>query len=245
MIGNRWPVIREQKNKEQGQKTRIRRRIKELLIVDKLKMIPKIKICGLKHPENILDVLALQPDYVGFIFHPSSKRYIGQLDAEWLAGLQGAKKTGVFVNSPLDVVQAAVNDYGFQAVQLHGDESPDYCAAIRENHPVETIKAFGVGDTFDWSLLKTYEHAVDYYLFDTQSTQYGGTGRVFDWKLLTSYPSTKPYFLSGGLSHENIRGALLLNDSRLYAVDLNSKFEIKPGIKDIELLKKTFQLIKL
>lgn len=208
-------------------------------------MIPKIKVCGLKYPENIRDVLALAPDYVGFIFHPSSKRYIGQLDAEWVAGLQGTKKTGVFVNSPLDVVQVAVNDYGFQAVQLHGDESPDYCSAISENHPIETIKAFGVSETFDWSLLEAYEHAVDYYLFDTQSTQYGGTGRAFNWNLLANYPSTKPYFLSGGLSPENIRDVLLLKDDRLLAVDLNSKFEINPGIKDIELLKKTFQLIKL
>lgn len=207
-------------------------------------MIPKIKICGLKHPENIRDVLALQPDYIGFIFHPSSQRYIGGLDAGWVKELRGAKKTGVFVNSPLDFVQASIADYGFQAVQLHGDESPDYCVAVREKHTVETIKAFGVGDIFDWSQLDAYEDAVDYYLFDTQSRRYGGTGKTFDWKLLIDYPSSKPYFLSGGLSFANIGKVLQLNDDRLFAVDLNSRFESRPGIKDIELLKKTFQLIK-
>src|SRR5690606_16098397 len=102
---------------------------------------------------------------------------------------------------------------------------------------------FGIGAAYDWSRLIPYEDAADYYLFDTQSTQYGGTGKVFDWKLLEDYPSAKSYFLSGGLRYENIQEALRLNDSRCYALDLNSKFETSPGVKNIELLKKTFQLI--
>ena len=205
-------------------------------------MKPKIKICGLKDRENILDVIGLQPDYIGFIFHAPSSRFVDQLDPEWVKTLQGAKKTGVFVNHPLEEVQAAINAYGFQAVQLHGDESPAYCMALRTQR-VEVIKAFGIGAEYDWSHLIPYEDAADYYLFDTQSIQYGGTGKVFDWKLLEDYPSDKSYFLSGGLRYENIREALGLNDSRCYALDLNSKFETSPGVKNIELLKKTFQLI--
>src|SRR5690606_10232165 len=152
----------------------------------------KIKVCGLKQEENILDVLELNPDYIGFIFHAPSKRFVGQLDARWVGRLQGPKKTGVFVNSPVDAVYAAIDGYGFQAIQLHGHESPQYCQALTRRG-VELIKAFGVGAAFDWNALIPYEEIVDYYLFDTQSTQYGGTGRAFDWKILESYPSRKPY----------------------------------------------------
>lgn len=206
-------------------------------------MIPKIKICGLKHPENIREVLALQPDYIGFIFYPASKRFADQLDASWASQLAGVTKTGVFVNAQVDEVRARIDQYELQAIQLHGDESPAYTTALKDTG-VELIKAFGIGDGFDWNRVTEYEDAVDYYLFDTQSARYGGTGVRFDWKLLAGYLSDKPFFLSGGLSTANIPDALRLNDSRLYALDLNSKFETAPGIKDIELLKQTLATIK-
>ncbi|MFC3196780.1 phosphoribosylanthranilate isomerase [Parapedobacter deserti] len=203
----------------------------------------KIKICGLKYPDNIREVLALRPDYLGFIFHPGSKRYVGSLDAAWIAGLQGpAKKTGVFVNADVSVVRAAVNQYRFEAVQLHGNESAAYCSKLTDLG-VEIIKAFGIGEAFDWSALAAYEQVADYYLFDTKSAQHGGTGVRFNWDLLGKYRSGKPFFLSGGLSAENVQDALRLGDSRLYALDLNSKFEVGPGNKNIELLKRTLQTI--
>lgn len=205
-------------------------------------MKPKIKICGLKHPENIRGVLSLQPDYIGFIFHPGSKRFVGQLEATWVARLKGVKKTGVFVNADIDHVKATASQYAFQAIQLHGNESPAYCADLKDNH-VEIIKAFGINAHFDWAKLADYEGVTDYYLFDTQSAQHGGTGIRFDWKLLHGYRSDKPFFLSGGIGAENIADALLLGDSRLYALDLNSRFETEPGIKDIVLLKRTLQTI--
>lgn len=205
-------------------------------------MAPKIKVCGLTNRENILEVLGLQPDYIGFVFHEPSRRFIGKLDPEWVSTLKGVKKTGVFVNRSLEEVSAAITAYGFQVVQLHGGESPVYCRALR-GYGVEIIKAFGVDATHDWSAVLAYEDVVDYYLFDTRSAQYGGTGVAFDWKLLADYPSAKPYFLSGGLHHENIEEAIQLQDNRIYALDLNSRFETAPGIKDIESLKKTFQLI--
>ncbi|WP_245747520.1 phosphoribosylanthranilate isomerase [Parapedobacter koreensis] len=195
----------------------------------------------MKFPENIGAVLALQPDYIGFIFHAASKRFAGALDATWVAGLQSrAKKTGVFVNADLDQVRAAIGQYHFEAVQLHGDESAEYCAGLHDLD-VEIIKAFGIGEGFDWAVLNDYEAVADYYLFDTKSTGYGGTGTRFDWRLLDGYRSDKPFFLSGGLSAENIQDALHLGDDRLYALDLNSKFEIEPGVKNIELLKRTLQ----
>lgn len=203
-------------------------------------MKPKIKICGLKHPDNIREVMALQPDYIGFICYPHTKRFIDKLEANWVNGLQGVKKTGVFVNAAIQEVKTAIQQYGFHAVQLHGAETPAYCAELA-NQDIEIIKVFGIGEQFDWTTINPYETVVDYYLFDTQSSQHGGTGKRFDWTLLEGYKSTKPYFLSGGISAENISSALQLGDDRLYALDLNSRFETAPGIKDITLLRNTLQ----
>ncbi|HWK58036.1 MAG TPA: phosphoribosylanthranilate isomerase [Parapedobacter sp.] len=205
-------------------------------------MNPKIKICGLKHPDNIRDVVALDPDYIGFICYPGSKRFVGQLDANWVTGLHGVKKTGVFVDAVIHDVKSAILQYGFQAVQLHGAETPAYCAELMGNG-VEIIKAFGIGERFDWAMIAKYETVVDYYLFDTKSSQHGGTGERFDWTLLENYMGSKPFFLSGGIGAENIVDALRLGDSRLYALDLNSRFETAPGVKDIALLRNTLQTI--
>src|SRR5690606_4693755 len=125
--------------------------------------------------DNIRDVIALQPDYIGFICFRGSRRFIDQLDPSWVAALQGAKKTGVFVDAPLNEVKEAVSQYGFQAVQLHGAETPAYCAELA-NTGVETIKAFGINEQFDWSIVADYGPVVDYFLFDTRSPQHGGTG---------------------------------------------------------------------
>lgn len=203
-------------------------------------MNPKIKICGLKHPDNIREVMALQPDYIGFICYPGSKRFIDQLDAGWVAALNGVKKTGVFVNADLESVKSAIRQYGFQAVQLHGTETPAYCAELSDCG-VEIIKAFGIDQRFDWDTLSGYETAADYFLFDTRSSQHGGTGNAFDWTLLKHYTGSKPFFLSGGINAENIAYAMYLKDNRLFALDLNSRFETAPGIKDIALLRNTLQ----
>ncbi len=205
-------------------------------------MTMKIKICGLKHPANIQDVLALQPDYIGFIFHQASRRFVGELDPTWVAGLSGAKKTGVFVNASVQAIAETVGRYGFQAIQLHGDERPADCAALKATG-AEVIKAFGIDERFDWSVLNAYETAVDYFLFDTRSAARGGTGTPFDWGLLRGNPTAKPFFLSGGIGPENLRDALRLGDSRLYALDLNSRFEREPGLKDTALLQRTLHTI--
>jgi len=205
-------------------------------------MKPKIKICGLKHPDNIREVMALQPDYIGFICYPGSKRFVDKLNPNWVNGLKGVKKTGVFVNADIHDVKAAIEQYGFQAIQLHGVETPAYCASLK-NPGVEIIKAFGVNEQFDWTTTNAYENVADYYLFDTKSDQHGGTGKRFNWALLEGYTGTKSFFLSGGISAENIANALQLSDDRLYALDLNSRFETTPGTKDIALLRNTLQTI--
>ncbi len=205
-------------------------------------MKPKIKICGLKDPDNIREVLALQPDYIGFIFYPPSKRFVDSLDAAWVSRLAGANKTGVFVNADEQQVSTCVERYGFQTVQLHGNEDAAYCGQLKESG-VTVIKAFGIDEGFDWSRVAAYADTTDYFLFDTQSSGYGGAGVHFDWRLLQGYALEKPFFLSGGIGAENFREALNLGDERLYALDLNSRFETAPGIKDIELLKQTLQTI--
>jgi len=196
----------------------------------------KIKVCGMRELENIIQLKELAPDYLGFIFYHKSARYVETIDKNLLNLLQPIKKTAVFVNATLDEVTTIVKEHRFEAVQLHGSESSDYCSEIKKEG-VEVIKAFGIHEGFNWELLESYLDVVDYFLFDTYTSTHGGSGKAFNWEVLKSYPFEKPYFLSGGIGPENIESALTIQDERLYGLDLNSKFEDSPGLKNIELLK--------
>lgn len=196
----------------------------------------KIKVCGMRELENIIQLQELNPDYLGFIFHPKSPRYVETIDKSLLSLLQPIKKTAVFVDATLNEVTAILEKYHFEAIQLHGNESPDYCNEIKKEG-LEVIKAFGIHEDFDWKLLEPYLDVVDYFLFDTYTESHGGSGKTFNWEVLKNYPFEKPYFLSGGIGPDNIESALTIQDERLYGLDLNSKFEDSPGLKNIELLK--------
>lgn len=196
----------------------------------------KIKICGMRDRENILQVKELSPDYLGFIFYPKSPRYVEAIDKSLLNLLGPIKKTAVFVNAALEEVKTTIKEYHFDVVQLHGNESADFCEEVKKEG-VEVIKAFGIHGGFDWKLLEPYLNVVDYFLFDTYTSEHGGSGKTFDWEVLKVYPFEKPYFLSGGIGPENIESALIIQDERLYGLDLNSRFEEAPGLKNIELLK--------
>lgn len=196
----------------------------------------KIKICGMRDRENILQVKELSPDYLGFIFYPKSPRYVEAIDKSLLNLLGPIKKTAVFVNAALEEVKTTIKEYHFDVVQLHGNESADFCEEVKKEG-VEVIKAFGIHGDFDWKLLEPYLNVVDYFLFDTYTSEHGGSGKTFDWEVLKVYPFEKPYFLSGGIGPENIESALIIQDERLYGLDLNSRFEEAPGLKNIELLK--------
>lgn len=200
----------------------------------------KIKICGTKFPDNIGEVLTLKPDYIGFIFYPGSARFVESLEPKFVRDISGVVKTGVFVNEEADKIKQIIAEYGLGAVQLHGKESPDVCRELKDLR-ISVIKAFGIDETFDWPQLAAYQDAVDFFLFDTQTKQHGGSGKVFDWQLLAGYTLDTPYFLSGGISAENIESAANIKDERLHALDLNSKFEGRPGFKNITLLKNTLQ----
>lgn len=204
----------------------------------------KLKICGMKQAANIAAVAELQPDYLGFIFYQKSPRFISEVSAELIKYVPPTIKTvGVFVDEDLAVVKQNIIKYNLKAVQLHGKEEVTYCKEIQSTG-VEVIKAFGLAESFDFSQLEPYLNAVDYFLFDTQTPVHGGSGKVFDWKLLTNYSLKKPYFLSGGIDLKHSMEIKKLTNPWLYAVDVNSKFELEPGLKDVEKLKEFVKEMK-
>lgn len=204
----------------------------------------KLKICGMREQANIREVSHLLPDYMGFIFYPASQRYAGTLNEEWLAGLSSQiKKTGVFVNAKISEISTCIRRYHLDAVQLHGSEPAELCRRIMDEG-VEVIKAFGVDESFDFNILRSYSPSTDYFLFDTKSNRHGGTGISFDWTLLFRNDTDKMYFLSGGIGEENIGEVLQIADPRIYALDLNSRFEQAPGVKDINKLTHIFKRLK-
>ena len=222
----------------------------------------RLKICGMKYPENIASVAALKPDYMGFIFYEQSLR---NFEGDIPEISKNIKRTGVFVNAPIAYILDKIQRYNLHAVQLHGQESADYCEELKRHYEeqsdqvisskkmqphntrdrnddlLEIIKAFSIKDRFEFEVLKPYEKVCDYYLFDTKGKLPGGNGYTFDWSVLNEYPSKKPFFLSGGIGSEaveNILSFLQKKESHYcYAIDVNSKFEVEPGLKDIEKLK--------
>ncbi|MNK62957.1 N-(5'-phosphoribosyl)anthranilate isomerase [compost metagenome] len=200
----------------------------------------KLKICGMRLPDNIQAVTTLQPDYLGFIFYRGSKRFVDGLTPSFVKNLPaGIRRTGVFVNEELDRVAQLAVMYGLNAVQLHGQEPVKYCIALKgllADTGIALIKAFGVDEQFDFDTLNAYANVADYFLFDTQTPDHGGSGKVFNWSLLENYKLNKPYFLSGGIGPDSIEQLKQINDSRLYAIDINSRFELAPGLKDIDKL---------
>jgi phosphoribosylanthranilate isomerase len=196
----------------------------------------KLKVCGMKYLENMKSVAALQPDFMGFIFYDKSSRYFEGLIPELPSTI---KKVGVFVDAPLDYLERMIAEHKLDLVQLHGSESPDYCAKVSG---VQLIKVFSVKDDFNFNLLAPYEPVCDYFLFDTKGQLPGGNGYTFDWSVLEDYPSTKPYFLSGGIGIEELEAInqFFKTEASKYcfAIDVNSKFELEPGLKKIDELEK-------
>jgi len=222
----------------------------------------KLKVCGMKYVENIQQVATLQPDYLGFIFYEKSKRNFEGIIPEFSKSI---KKTGVFVNEYIEIVISLVEEYRLDAIQLHGDESVEYVSDLKNqlierralfieenkqikkkknqhyisDNEVELIKVFGIKDEFNFDVLKPYLEVVDFFLFDTKGKERGGNGTKFDWSILEKYPFKKPFFLSGGIGLEDVEELqeIIKSDLPIYALDINSKFEIKPGLKNINEVK--------
>ncbi|CAN5193338.1 phosphoribosylanthranilate isomerase [soil metagenome] len=208
----------------------------------------KLKVCGMGTPDNILEIASLKPDYLGFIFYESSPR---NFNNEIPVLSPEIKKTGVFVNARLDFIKNKTKEYSFDAIQLHGEESPEFCKELRtsflkENVEIELIKVFSIIEEFDFTRLANYEGYVNYFLFDTKGKNKGGNGYSFNWEILKNYPSSTPFFLSGGIGVDDIEKLKSLKDHfktegkqhLLYAIDVNSKFEDSPGVKNKIMLEK-------
>ncbi len=206
----------------------------------------KIKICGMLDPQNIIEVSELYPDIIGFIFYPHSARYAGlTLKPEITAAIPASiKKAGVFVNADFEVIAETIEKYSLDIVQLHGNESPDLCFRLKENG-AGVIKAFSIRDINIFNQCDKYVDVTDYFLFDTFTPDYGGSGLRFDWKILQNYNSDHPFFLSGGIGPDDVSDIKKISHTSFHGIDINSRFESSPGMKEINSLKKIITGIRL
>lgn len=203
----------------------------------------KLKICGMKY--NTTEVAKLQPDYLGFIFYKNSARNFNNTSIPEVSNR--IKKVGVFVDEKVEIIVNKIEKHNLDALQLHGHETPEICRLLKSTNK-EIIKVFSIKDEFDFSVLNDYEDVCDYFLFDTNGKLPGGNGYTFNWNVLKNYPSTKPYFLTGGIGLNEIDKIKAFKESLAskycYAIDVNSKFEIEPGLKHIEELEALINKIK-
>lgn len=199
----------------------------------------------MRDQENILSVAKLLPDYMGFIFYPKSKRFVGNEFIIPKTLPKSIKRVGVFVNETSKEIIRLSQKHKLDFIQLHGSETVQQCYELKENG-LGLIKVFSVDKYFNFAAVKPYEKIANYFLFDTKSGNYGGTGKAFDWSILKQYDQQIPFFLSGGLSVSNIQHTKDLLKMNLHAFDVNSSVELEPGIKEIPSLKEIkLEIIKL
>lgn len=192
----------------------------------------KIKVCGMREADNIRDVAALNPDYMGFIFYEHSPRHVGSdfiIPEKFPSTIE---RVGVFVNHSISFVREAMDTYQLDYAQLHGDESVLYCSELKA-HGISIIKVFRVDEDFDFSITEHFEQVADFFLFDTKGKLYGGNAKPFDWNLLNQYNQALPFFLSGGIHPENVQELKNIASLNLHAVDVNSGVEDHPGLKSV------------
>ena len=190
----------------------------------------------MREPRNIKEILSSNPDFIGFIFYKDSKRLVNAETLDYLENQKiSAKKVGVFVNHNIVEVISLVYKYNLDLVQLHGTEPIAYVQELCHSD-ISIIKAFSIDKEFNWDSLSPYLDKVDYFLFDTACSTYGGSGIKFDWGILEEYKHDKPFFLSGGISIKDTDELKALNIPTLHAVDINSQFETEPGLKNHELV---------
>lgn len=192
----------------------------------------------MRDPENIRELLQASPDYLGYIFYPKSKRFVGENPNPEIFSLvpTSTQKVGVFVNEDLENVRAICSNFQLEVVQLHGNESPEYCQALKENG-LQVFKAFSVDECFNFLQLENYTRAVDHFLFDTKGKLPGGTGLKFNWDLLQNYQWPVPFFLSGGIGPDDVDALQQFKHNQLFALDINSGFELEPALKDTRKVK--------
>lgn len=199
----------------------------------------KIKVCGNREVENLKQVGNLMPDYIGFVFYPKSKRVVKSEGYSFQNIASGVKRVGVFVNASIEDIKEKTKAYNLDYIQLHGNESPEFSEKIGHIRPV--FKAFQVNNDFNFTILNNYLSSTYAFVFDTASEQYGGSGKKFNWHKLEEYKKDKPFLLSGGIGPKDIDSIKGFKHSSLLGIDINSRFEISSGMKDIEKLKQFFK----
>jgi phosphoribosylanthranilate isomerase len=205
----------------------------------------KLKVCGMREPGNISEVSALNPDYMGFIFYFKSSRFVEMMVfyvAQRLKA-QGVEPVAVFVNPSVAYVLHIRDKYGFTHIQLHGRETPQICAELKDMG-FHVMKAFSIAAANDLKATNEYEGTCDYFLFDTKSSLPGGSGKHFNWEILANYNGETPFFLSGGIGPDDVDRIKAFSHTKLIGLDVNSKFETRPAHKDAELLKTFIQAFK-
>ncbi len=205
----------------------------------------QLKVCGLTKMDHIQELISMNVDFLGFIFYEKSPRFVlNHLSLEGISAINHQGKVGVFVNESIEKIAEISEKANLNFIQLHGDEDENFIKDLRKNvkKEVKLIKVFRVGETFNFQF-SIFKSLVDYFLFDTDSKAFGGTGKTFDWQILNEIEIPKPYFLSGGISLENIHQLATINQQPA-VLDINSKFEIEPGNKDLEKIKIFKSLLK-
>ncbi|MBT0812946.1 phosphoribosylanthranilate isomerase [Litoribacter ruber] len=200
-----------------------------------------IKVCGLKDTENVNSLLqSCSPDMLGMIFYSKSPRFIGEsVHKSNFFSSQGQDRVGVFVDSAFSEILKTVQEFQLDVIQLHGNEDADFVKNIKEALDVKVIKVFRIGKELRMEDLRPFDGLADYFLFDTETSSFGGSGRRFDWQLLEAYDLQTPYLLSGGIASDDVGELVELQKKhpKMAGIDINSKFELEPGIKDVELVK--------
>jgi len=192
----------------------------------------------MRDPENITGVVAALPDYLGFIFYPKSKRFVGFDPSPELSNNipDSVIKVGVFVDEVPEKVLEICQSWNLHVVQLHGNESPEYCREIQKSGKI-VFKAFSIDEHFEFDDIKAYSGVCDYFLFDTKGQLPGGTGQKFNWQMLRNYMDSTPFFLSGGIGPDDLEAIRNFRHPQLFGIDINSGFEISPALKDVERVK--------
>lgn len=204
----------------------------------------KIKVCGMREASNVAEIGDEHPDYMGFIFYAPSPRDCSGMHPDVLKNLpDGVEPVAVTVNMKPETVMQLVERYGFRTVQLHGDESPDDCRILHEKG-LTVFKAIGIKGEESLKSLPDYQGYADMFVFDTSAASRGGTGRKFDWNLLHNYTGDTPFLLSGGIGPEDVELVRGIRHPSFAGIDLNSRFEISPAKKDVDLIRKIFKEIR-
>lgn len=195
-----------------------------------------VKVCGMRSADNIRQVESLGIDWMGFIFYEPSPRHVSQVP-EYMP--KRCRRVGVFVNASIPYITERVRDYGLDIVQLHGTETTDFITDLRSELPsVCIIKAISVSTITDLSTASLYDMKTDYLLFETKCTTYGGSGQQFDWSIIDHYHGTTPFILAGGIGPDDAKNINRITHPQFAGIDINSRFELAPALKDITKLQK-------